>query len=166
MSAALHPHRTVVRLSWLTSLGLLWSLCSGLLFSPTTEAMPGLASVVSSDAETIALGSELFDRNCSPCHGKQAVGENPATPLGGFSATVGHIAPALNGTGHAWHHPPSYHVTIIRDGSQLSGSRMIGWGTRMTDFEILAVIAYFQSLWPPHIREAYQRKFLIDSGSR
>ncbi len=37
---------------------------------------------------------------------------------------------------------------------------MMGWGKWMNDYEILAVIAYFQSLWPPHIKEAYQNKYL------
>jgi hypothetical protein len=37
---------------------------------------------------------------------------------------------------------------------------MIGWDTRMSDFEIVAVIAYFESLWPPHIKAAYQRRYL------
>jgi mono/diheme cytochrome c family protein len=126
---------------------------------PASAASPQ-ASMVSSDPDVLALGSRLFEQNCSPCHGQQAVGENPATPMGGWKVGVGQVAPALNGTGHAWHHPPSYHVHIIRDGSTLEGSRMIGWGNHMSDFEIFAVIAYFQSLWPPHIKAAYQQRHL------
>lgn len=126
---------------------------------PASAASPQ-ASMVSSDPEILALGSRLFEQNCSPCHGQQAVGENPATPMGGWKVGVGQVAPALNGTGHAWHHPPSYHVRIIRDGSTLEDSRMIGWGHHMSDFEIFAVIAYFQSLWPPHIKAAYQQRHL------
>lgn len=117
-------------------------------------------SMVSSDPEVLALGRRLFEQNCSPCHGKNAVGENPLTPLGGWRAVFGHLAPALNGTGHAWHHPPSYHVRIIREGSTLKGSRMLGWDKRMSDFEMVAVIAYFQSLWPAHIKAAYQHRHL------
>jgi len=37
---------------------------------------------------------------------------------------------------------------------------MIGWGNHMTDFDIFAVIAYFQSLWPSHIKAAYQQRHL------
>jgi hypothetical protein len=37
---------------------------------------------------------------------------------------------------------------------------MIGWGNRMTDFDIFAVMAYFQSLWPPHLKAAYQQRHL------
>ena len=125
--------------------------------SPPPSPQP---SMVSSDPEVLDLGRRLFAQNCSPCHGKNAVGENPEKPLGDWKEGIGPLAPALNGTGHAWHHPPSYHLQIIRKGSTLQGSRMIGWDTRMSDFDIIAVIAYFQSLWPPHLKAAYQRQYL------
>lgn len=117
------------------------------------------SSIASSDADMIALGERLFAQNCSPCHGKKAVGENPAMPLGGWNK-AGPIAPALNGSGHAWHHPPRYFFQTIRNGSAMQGTRMIGWVGRMSDVEILAVIAYFQSLWPTHIKDAYRQRFL------
>jgi mono/diheme cytochrome c family protein len=117
------------------------------------------SAIASSDAELIARGERLFAQNCSPCHGQKAVGENPATPLGGWNK-AGPIAPALNGTGHAWHHPPRYFFHTIRNGSSMRGTRMIGWVGRMSDAEIVAVIAYFQSLWPQHIKDAYRQRFL------
>jgi len=123
------------------------------------SADPASSSIASSDAEIIALGGRLFAQNCRPCHGDKAVGENPATPLGGWNK-AGPIAPALNGSGHAWHHPPRYFFHTIRNGSSMNGSRMIGWAGRMSDAEIVAVIAYFQSLWPEHIKDAYRQRFL------
>jgi mono/diheme cytochrome c family protein len=123
------------------------------------SAEPVPASIASSDADIIALGGRLFAQNCRPCHGSKAVGENPATPLGGWNK-AGPIAPALNGSGHAWHHPPRYFFQTIRNGSTMQGTRMIGWAGRMSDAEIVAVIAYFQSLWPPHIKDAYRQRFL------
>jgi mono/diheme cytochrome c family protein len=122
------------------------------------------SSIVSSDPATIAHGQRLFEHNCSPCHGRQAVGENPATPMGGWRPEVGPVAPALNGTGHAWHHPPEYLFQIIRDGSTVKGSRMQGWARWMSDYDILAVIAYFQSLWPPRLQEAYRHRYLHRVG--
>jgi putative ABC transport system substrate-binding protein len=117
------------------------------------------SSMVSSDPETIAHGRRLFEQHCRPCHGKKAVGENPATPLGAWTE-AGPVAPALNGAGHAWHHPPEYHVRIIREGSIVKGSRMQGWSKSMSDYDMLAVIAYFQSLWPTQIKEAYAHRYL------
>ncbi len=127
------------------------------------RAGPAPSSIASSDAATIALGGRLFEQNCRPCHGSRAVGENPATPLGGWNK-AGPIAPALNGSGHAWHHPPRYFFHTIRNGSTMKGSRMIGWAGRMSDAEIVAVIAYFQSLWPQHIKDAYRQRFLHRVG--
>ncbi len=123
-------------------------------------AKPPQSSIVSSDPETIKLGMSLFEQNCVSCHGRKAVGENPATPSGGWKPKVGHLAPALNGTGHTWHHPPGYLFRIIREGSVVKDSRMKAWAGRMNDFEILAVIAHFQSLWPPRIKDAYRHRYL------
>ena len=139
------------------SLAIVLLLASLLLMFRNAE--PVNASIASSDAEMIARGERLFAQNCSPCHGQKAVGENTATPLGGWNK-AGPIAPALNGTGHAWHHPPRYFFHTIRNGSTMRGTRMIGWVGRMSDAEIVAVIAYFQSLWPPHIKDAYRQRFL------
>jgi mono/diheme cytochrome c family protein len=105
---------------------------------------PAPSAIASSDADTMAHGRRLFAHNCSPCHGQEAVGENPATPMGGWTAQVGHLAPALNGTGHAWHHPPEYLFHTIRHGSTVKGSRMQGWAQRMSDYDIVAVMANFQ----------------------
>lgn len=137
-------------------------------FLSVSLAAPTPSSIASSDPQTIALGLHLFGQNCAPCHGKKAVGENPASPMGGWITGRGDLAPALNGTGHSWHHPPEYFFRIIREGSALKfkegsalkGSRMKGWAGRMTDYEILAVIAYFQSLWPEHIKNGYRQRYL------
>ena len=128
---------------------------------PTAMAAePGPTSIASDDPETIALGARLFVRNCSPCHGKEAVGEDPASPLGGIKPGLGHIAPALNGTGHTWNHLPDYFFRQIREGTTIANSRMAGWAGRMKDGEIVAVIAFFQSLWPKRIKDAYRERHL------
>lgn len=113
------------------------------------------ASVISDDPDTIRLGAALFHRYCAPCHGARAAGENPANPNGGAKPGGGFFAPALDGSAHSWHHPPEYLFNTIRGGSQVKGSRMAGWAGRMGDYEILAVIAFFQSLWPERIRAGF-----------
>jgi putative tryptophan/tyrosine transport system substrate-binding protein len=128
--------------------------------SRPANAEPLPSAIVSRDADTIAHGKRLFAQNCSPCHGQQGVGENPATPMGGWNPQVGPVAPALDGTGHAWHHEPEYLFQTVRNGSTVQGSRMRGWHATMSDYDILAVIAYFQSLWPPRLQEAYTHRYL------
>lgn len=130
------------------------------VYSWSAHAEPVLAAIASRDADTIAHGQRLFAQHCSPCHGQQAVGENPANPMGGWNPQVGPVAPALNGTGHAWHHEPEYLFQTVRNGSTVQGSRMRGWKGAMSDYDMVAVIAYVQSLWPPRLQEAYTHRYL------
>ena len=64
---------------------------------------------------------------------------------------------ALNGTAHAWHHPPDGLFRIIERGSPAADSSMVGWGGRMSGEEIHAVLAYIQSLWPEQLRRRYEQ---------
>ena len=56
------------------------------------------------DSEQIHRGKTIYEKNCSSCHGTQAEGQNPNSPKGEMNENGSYIAPALNGTGHAWHH--------------------------------------------------------------
>ena len=111
------------------------------------------------DSQFIARGENLFNVNCSRCHGAQAVGENPAKLNGGKKPDGSYWAPALNGAGHAWHHSRDVLFKHIKDGSPLRESPMPSWKGRLLDQEIRAVIAYFQSLWPAKTRKWYRERF-------
>ena len=67
----------------------------------------------------------------------------------------GYLAPALNGTGHAWHHPNSVLFKTIKHGSIASDSSMRAFSNRLSDKEIVMIIHYFKSLWPDPIREKH-----------
>ena len=103
----------------------------------------------------LSQGSELFAQNCSSCHGVEGVGQNPETPNGGMLDEGGYLAPALNGTGHAWHHPNSVLFKTIKHGSIASDSSMRAFSNRLSDKEIVMIIHYFKSLWPDLIREKH-----------
>ena len=116
-----------------------WSLFS----KPIWEQVPS--------SESIAKGEQIFVANCAACHGEKAVGENLQRPLGGMKDQGGYLAPALNGTGHAWHHPDETLFRIIQEGSIAEDSPMRGFAGRLSDSEIVASIHYFKSLWPEEI---------------
>ena len=103
----------------------------------------------------LSQGSELFTNNCSSCHGIEGVGQNPESPNGGMLDGGGYLAPALNGTGHAWHHPNSMLFKTIKHGSIASDSSMRAFSNRLSDKEIVMIIHYFKSLWPDPIREKH-----------
>ena len=138
--------------------GLTLAAAAVLLLAPVHRSQG--TSILSSDPATIDQGRQLFAEHCRPCHGESGVGQNPDRPIGGLDATEMHLAPALNGTGHSWHHPPQYLVETVREGTRVENSAMAGWRNRLSDWEILAVIAYFQSLWPEHVRRGYRRRYL------
>jgi mono/diheme cytochrome c family protein len=103
----------------------------------------------------LSQGSELFAQNCSSCHGVEGVGQNPESPNGGILDGGGYLAPALNGTGHAWHHPNSVLFKTIKHGSIASDSSMRAFSNRLSDKEIVMIIHYFKSLWPDPISEKH-----------
>ena len=116
-----------------------WSLFS----KPIWEQTPS--------SKSIAEGKQVFATNCAVCHGEMAVGENFHHPMGGMKDQGGYLAPALNGTGHAWHHPDAVLFNTIQEGSIAEDSPMRGFAGRLSDAEIVASIHYFKSLWPKEI---------------
>jgi mono/diheme cytochrome c family protein len=104
-------------------------------------------------------GQEVYQQHCEDCHGIKAIGEDPQKPQGGFNSENEHIAPALNGTGHTWHHPPVFLFQQIKNRKINKSSPMPPFSGILSDDEINAVIAYIKSLWPEDIRQRYYEQF-------
>jgi mono/diheme cytochrome c family protein len=105
-------------------------------------------------------GRGLFDTHCAACHGVAAVGvPNWREPYAnGFTRP-----PPLNGTAHAWHHPLAVLYEQISRGSAPGVGNMPAFKDVLARGEVLAIIAYFQSLWPNEIYQAWQR---MDEAAR
>ena len=104
-------------------------------------------------------GADLFKKHCAPCHGNDAAGQDPSQPSGGYDAEMNRIAPALNGTGHSWHHPPELIYEYIEKGSIDETSPMPSFGSILKGDDIKAIIAHINSLWPDEIIERYRKRF-------
>jgi len=102
----------------------------------------------------ITKGQEVYEQHCEECHGIKAIGEDPKNPGGSLD-----IAPALNGTGHTWHHPPVFLFQHIKNRKINKSSPMPPFSNILSDDEINAVIAYIKSLWPEDIRKKYYEQF-------
>ena len=87
--------------------------------------------------EAMVQAQVLYEENCASCHGVQGEGH------------VLLIAPALDSSEHAWHHPDEQIISIIRDG----GFQMPPVGSEMSDEQIESVIAYFKTWWTPQQRQ-------------
>ncbi len=100
-----------------------------------------------------ARGRVVYDQHCRRCHGPDGQGQNLAKPWGSLAPEVeGFIAPALDGRGHCWFHPPHEIFGIVKNGSGVPGSPMPAWGSVLPDSDIRSVTAYIQSLWPRRLR--------------
>ena len=105
------------------------------------------------DSEAIALGRQVYETQCASCHGVNLEGQagwKEPNPDGSFRA------PPHDETGHTWHHPDAQLFAITKHGTAaLVGgdykTRMEGFGDSLTDAEILAILAYVKSTWPPQI---------------
>ncbi len=108
----------------------------------TIPASPGL----------IAQGGRLYAEHCARCHGANAEG---APGWQRRDASGMWPPPPLDGSGHAWHHDLETLKRVIREGSPDGRGNMPAWGGKLSEAEIEAVIAWFQSRWPEEIRQTW-----------
>lgn len=104
------------------------------------------------DPAQLALGKQVYADNCAGCHGDQAQGDANwrKRDADGF-----YPAPPLNGSGHAWHHSLEMLKRTITSGSPQGKGKMPAWRGKLTDKQIDAVIAWFQSNWPQPVYDAW-----------
>ena len=124
-------------------LGLLISL----LFAATVQAESRWY-----DQATVDQGAALFSQNCASCHGTNAEGTADWKKT---DANGNFPPPPLNGSAHAWHHNKELLKRTIREGGAKIGGLMPGFADRLSDEEMDAVIAYFQSKWPDSVYQKW-----------
>ena len=93
-------------------------------------------------------GAQLFQQNCAVCHGANAEGTSDWKKA---DANGNYPPPPLNGSAHAWHHSIPQLVRTIKEGGVKLGGVMPPFADKLSDQDVLAVIAYFQSKWPDQI---------------
>lgn len=93
-------------------------------------------------------GKALYQQYCAACHGSNGQGEFQwqYRPRG---------APALDSSGHAWHHEDAQLLSMILD-KPVPDSRMPPWRGVLSREDALDLIAYIKSLWTPYIRDNCQ----------
>ncbi len=130
----------LMRLSRLISLG------AGMLIIIATAQAANFA--------TVMQGGRLYAKNCAQCHGATAQGApnwHKVDKLGKYPP------PPLNGTGHAWHHGIDVLKGTIRNGGKKLGGTMPGFASKLSDKDMEAIIAWFQSHWPKKIMDTWER---------
>lgn len=88
-------------------------------------------------------GKALYAQYCASCHGATGHGE-----FNWMNRERG--APALDSSGHAWHHEDAQLVSMILD-KPVPDSRMPPWRGVLSRGDAIDVVAYIKSLWSPYI---------------
>lgn len=109
----------------------------------------------------VNLGSKVFQENCAACHGNLGEGAPDWKKIG---ADGKYPAPPLNGTGHAWHHPLKMLFHVVKNGSPGGQGNMPAWREKLSDDEMVAAIAWFQSKWPDQIYDAWMQREMASLG--
>ena len=111
------------------------------------------------DPAVVADGRRVYADHCAACHGANLEGQ----PDWRIADADGFLpAPPHDATGHTWHHPDTLLFEITKYGTEavVGGgyrSNMAGFGDMLSDAEIIAVLAYIKSTWPPRVIALHDR---------
>ncbi len=146
--------------------------------SPTTEAdrartdqaanetSPLLVALRPGDPQTVSAGAEIYVTHCASCHGANLEGQ---TNWRQRKADGRLPAPPHDETGHTWHHPDAQLFALTKYGpanlvsSGTYETDMPGYDGVLSDAEIVAVLSFIKSTWPPEVRQQHDR---INTRSR
>lgn len=109
------------------------------------------------DTGLVAEGRKIYATECADCHGLTLAGQpnwRERKPDGRLPA------PPHDPSGHTWHHPDEQLFALTKFGpARIVGngyeSDMQGYEGVLSDREILAVLSYIKSTWPPEIRQRH-----------
>lgn len=116
-------------------------------------------TIPTDDPELAAAGAPLYADACADCHGADLEG---ASTWRQPNADGTLPPPPHDETGHTWHHPDGYLFAYTKFGGRAfmpegRQSAMPGFADRLSDREILAILAYIKSEWPAEVREKQAR---------
>ena len=96
------------------------------------------------DKLLIKLGKKIYTQNCASCQGVNLEGEKnwmSRLPNGMMPA------PPHDEKGHTWHHNDNYLFMITKYGVE----------EILSDKEIISVLSYIKSTWPPRVQKIHDQ---------
>ena len=133
-----------------------------ILYSTLWQSGPAFISPA--DQTLVMQGRAVYTNNCAACHGESLQGQpnwRERMPNGKLPA------PPHDKTGHTWHHPDAILIDMVRNGMVPGKTAPLGYVSDMpayrdvlSDGEIIAVLAYIKSTWPPEVLEAQKEATL------
>lgn len=112
------------------------------------------------DARLTSRGATVYRAHCASCHGANLEGQARWRERGPDGLLP---APPHDASGHTWHHADELLIRITRDGvAAVVGDP--GYRTAMpvyrgvlTDEDIVAVLSWIKSQWPPDVRSKHDQ---------
>ncbi len=140
-------------------MALIACLLPGMALAQMDIAGPDAGVLPWQDAARVENGRQVYADFCAACHGDQLEGEpnwQERKPDGKMPA------PPHDATGHTWHHADELLIRIVTLGTEaiVGGnyrSDMMGFSETLTPDEILDVLAYIKSTWPPQVIEMHDQ---------
>lgn len=106
------------------------------------------------------MGQKVYAAHCAACHGQRLEGQPNWRERGADGRLP---APPHDASGHTWHHPDEVLFRITKHGVAKAAnlknyeSAMPAYEGRLSDEEIVAVLSWIKSTWPPEIRARVDR---------
>ena len=98
--------------------------------------------------EHVSRGAPVYAENCAVCHGQKAEGTKNWRQRAGDGKFP---PPPIDGSGHAWHHPMKILGAQIKFGAPGGLGSMPRFADKLSDEQVVDVIAWFQSKWSDNI---------------
>lgn len=113
-----------------------------------------------SDPTVLAAGQKIYAKRCASCHGAQLEGQPDWQSRGADDLLP---APPHDATGHTWHHRDELLFRITKFGMAKAinmpdyKSSMPIYEGVLGDAEIVAVLSWIKSRWPPSVRAKHDQ---------
>jgi mono/diheme cytochrome c family protein len=120
----------------------------------------GAVTLQPDDAQTLALGKQVYQARCAACHGVKLEGQANWRQRGADGLLP---APPHDAQGHTWHHPDEalfritkFGVAKVANSKDYATSMPIYEGV-LSDDQIVAVLSWIKSQWPADIRARHDQ---------
>lgn len=144
----------MAKAKWIVAIAGVAVLGAGALIYSMGRAA-GLAFIDPSEQQRVIRGKTIYANSCASCHGASLQGQ----PNWRQRMLNGRLpAPPHDKTGHTWHHPDAMLFDMVKNGLVPGKTAPPGYQSDMpayreilTDEEIISVLAYIKSSWPPKV---------------